>query len=70
VSIGISTRDWIVASVAIQIECLRIREYGIGHANGLRCPVWRDEPAQPVRVIPCAEVIESGLGVAFFAGTT
>jgi len=57
-----------VPDIAVQIQRLRIAELSIRNIDGLGCPVRRDESAQPIRIIPCSEVVEAGFGVAFFAG--
>jgi len=56
-----------ISHVAVEIQTLRICKLCIRHGRRFRCPVRRDEPRQPVRVIACSEVVEAGF-VAFFAG--
>lgn len=57
-----------VSGIAIHIQRLRIREIGVWDWFGRFRPVGSHEPAEPIRVVPCAEVVQAGFGVAFFAG--
>src|SRR5438445_4885683 len=56
-----------VSNVAVLVEDLRIGRISIRYRNRHCAPVRSDEPPQPVGIIPSAEVIESGFGIAFFA---
>ncbi len=54
--------------IAVLIKGLWIVEIGVWNRNRCGTPVRGDEPSQSIRVIPCAEIVETGLCVPFFAG--
>src|SRR5512135_2260367 len=68
VAIDVSPARWDVPHVAVKIQALGIGELGIRNRGSLGSPVWRNEPAQAVRVVASAEVVEAGFCIAFFAG--
>jgi hypothetical protein len=70
VPVHIDPRIGIVSHVGIEVQGLRITERGIGHICRLGGPVRRHPSSQIGRQVSCPEVIESGFGIAFFAGET
>ncbi len=66
--IEIRLRQGIVADIAVQVERLRIAETGVRYGSGLVRPIGRHKASETGSVVPGPEVVESGFGIAFFAG--
>ena len=64
-SIRINPRHRIIADICIEIQTLRVAQFGVRHWHDLRTPVWRGEAADCGVVVPCEEVVVVGLAVAF-----
>jgi hypothetical protein len=67
VSVLILQHRGTVSHVGVEIQALGISEVCIRHRIWVPRPVRRYESAQPIAVIPCAKIIQPGLGIPFFA---
>lgn len=60
---GIHKREWIVECVRVTVPCLRVPDFGAGHER-----VWTHKTANGRRIVPCAKIVQSRLGIPFLAG--
>ena len=66
--VRIDAADWIVADVGVEVERLRVAEFGVGHGLDFGRPVGRHEAAHLIAVVPCPEVVVAGFGVSLVPG--
>jgi hypothetical protein len=60
--------QWVIAEIRVQVQRLRILKIRIWYWDWRGTPVGTHPASEPVRVIPCPEVVEACFEVAFFAG--
>ena len=69
-SVSVRMYERAIATVAIEVQALRIAKLSVGNIGRCVSPVGTHEAAQIGREVPGPEVIQPGLGIPFFAGET